>query len=210
MSNPHQGLLVWFGDEIVGQVFDTTPLSFEYAPSWLAPKPAPMQIAGIPLQAGQQADASVTAFFENLLPEGDLRSTLFAANKTNSLYGLLRATAGDTAGGFVLLPLGEKPARHRYVPTTWATLAKGAAPGVVASAKDTSQSIRISLAGAQRKFSVALFADGAPRLPQGTSPSTHIVKPNITRIEGVWASAANEAIRKEIRSRRWPQPEGMR
>ncbi len=189
---------VWFGDAVVGRVFDTTPLAFEYAATWLLPKPAPMQIASIPLRAGVQADPSVTAFFENLLPEGDLRSALFAASKTSSVYGLLRTTAGDTAGGFVLLPSGSRPAAHHYLPTTWAALAAGvpaasnAQPATLA--KTARQGVRISLAGAQRKFSVALFADGVPRMPQGTSPSTHIVKPDITRIDGVWASAVNETI----------------
>jgi len=31
-------------------------------------------------------------------------------------------------------------------------------------------------------------------LPKGTSPSTHILKPNIRRLAKVWHSAANEAI----------------
>jgi serine/threonine-protein kinase HipA len=197
MTNLPASLCVWFGHSKVGHVFDTAPLSFEYAESWHEP----MQIASIPLRAGVQANVNVTAFFENLLPEGDLRSALFAANKTSSLFGLLLAIAGDTVGGFVLLPAGVKPAAPRYVPTTWAALADGAPPATKGAnpqpgqlTRWASHGIRISLAGAQRKFSVALFADDKPHLPQGTSPSTHIVKPDITRIDGVWASAVNEAI----------------
>lgn len=53
---------------------------------------------------------------------------------------------------------------------------------------------RISLAGAQDKTSIAIFEDGLPRLPKGTSPSTHILKPNIKRLAKVWHSAANETI----------------
>ncbi len=189
---------VWFGNAVVGRVFDATPLAFEYAANWLLPKPAPLQIASIPLRAGVQTDPSVTAFFENLLPEGDLRSALFAASKTSSVYGLLRTTAGDTVGGFVLLHAGSRPAAHHYLTTTWAALATGAPAASNAQpatlANTAIQGVRISLAGAQRKFSVALFSDGVPRMPQGTSPSTHIVKPDITRIDGVWASAVNETI----------------
>ena len=33
-----------------------------------------------------------------------------------------------------------------------------------------------------------------PQLPKGTSPSTHILKPNIRRLAKAWHSAANEAI----------------
>ena len=53
---------------------------------------------------------------------------------------------------------------------------------------------RISLAGAQDQTSIALFADGAPRLPRGTAPSTHILKPDIRRLNKVWHSAVNETI----------------
>jgi len=53
---------------------------------------------------------------------------------------------------------------------------------------------RISLAGAQDKASIAIFDDGVPRLPRGTAPATHILKPDIKRLSKVWHSAANEAI----------------
>ena len=36
-----------------------------------------------------------------------------------------------------------------------------------------------------------MLADGLPRLPKGASPSTHILKPNIRRVDKVWHSAAN-------------------
>lgn len=55
---------------------------------------------------------------------------------------------------------------------------------------------RISLAGAQDKISINLFEeDGIPYLPQGTAPSTHILKPDIKRFTQVWHSAAKAAKR---------------
>jgi serine/threonine-protein kinase HipA len=53
---------------------------------------------------------------------------------------------------------------------------------------------RISIAGAQRKFSIAIFNDDQVMLPLGVSPSTHIVKPEIIKFENIWCSALNEAI----------------
>ena len=69
----------------------------------------------------------------------------------------------------------------------------GRRPAHVAS-RHHEQGARISLAGAQDKTSIAISDDGVPRLPKGTSPSTHILKPNIRRLAKVWHSAANEAI----------------
>jgi serine/threonine-protein kinase HipA len=183
---------VYFENDLVGRVYDTNPLSFEYAPQWLAHKA--IQIANIVLAPGMTDADSVTSFFENLLPEGALRSYLFAARKASTLFGLLHSVAGDTAGGFVLLPAGEPPQPQSYQPTSWQELATELKSKAAVAINLKSKGTRISLAGAQDKISLALFADGIPRLGEGTSPSTHIVKPDIKRIDGVWASAVNEAL----------------
>ena len=183
---------VYFENDLVGRVYDTNPLSFEYAPEWLAHKA--IQIANIVLAPGTSAADSVTSFFENLLPEGALRSYLFAARKASTLFGLLHSVAGDTAGGFVLLPAGEPPQPQSYQPTSWQELATELKSKAAVAINLKSKGTRISLAGAQDKISLALFADGIPRLGEGTSPSTHIVKPDIKRIDGVWASAVNETL----------------
>ncbi len=187
-----QYLDVYFELDRVGRVYDTQPLSFEYAQEWRAHHA--LQIANIALAPGKSAADSVTAFFENLLPEGALRSYLFAARKASTLFGLLHAVAGDTAGGFVLLPPGEQPKPHSYQPTSWQELANELHSKSALAINLKSKGTRISIAGAQDKVSLALFADGIPRLGQGTSPSTHIVKPDIKRIDGVWASAVNETL----------------
>ena len=62
---------VYYGDALVGFVHDTEPLAFEYAPAWLS-GPERMALAAVPRQAGRQATREVQAFFENLLPEGEL------------------------------------------------------------------------------------------------------------------------------------------
>lgn len=183
---------VYFESDLVGRVFDENPLGFEYSVDWLSSKA--LQIANIALKSGKSNEASVTSFFENLLPEGALRSYLFAAKKASTLFGLLHAVAGDTAGGFVLLPTGTLPQPPRYQTTSWAQLGKDLRTQAASAINLKSKGARISLAGAQDKVSIALFPDGIPRLGVGTSPSTHIVKPDIKRIEGVWASAVNETL----------------
>lgn len=184
---------VYYGSALVGAVHDSTPLAFEYAPGWLDGTHR-MSLAAIPLQPGPQARPEVQAFFENLLPEGELRDYLAAQRKAASLFSLLLEVAGDTAGAFVLMAPGQTPEPPRYEATTWEAIAAILAKRSALAIDIHEQGARISLAGAQDKTSLAIFDDGVPRLPKGTSASTHILKPDIRRLTKVWHSAANEAI----------------
>lgn len=184
---------VCYGSERVGSVHDSVPLAFEYAPGWLG-GPRRMTLAAIELRAGRQATPEVQAFFENLLPEGPLRDYLAAQRKASTLFSLLLEVAGDTAGAFVLVAPGQTPEPPRYEPTSWKAIAAILARRSASAIDIHEQGARISLAGAQDKTSIAIFDDGVPRLPKGTSPSTHILKPDIRRLAKVWHTAANEAI----------------
>ena len=184
---------VYYGSERVGSVHDSLPLSFEYAPAWLGSS-LRMSLASIPMQAGRQATPEVLAFFENLLPEGELRDYLAVQRKASTLFSLLLEVAGDTAGAFVLLAPGQTQEPPSYEATTWEAIAAHLAKRSAAAIDIQEQGARISLAGAQDKTTLAIFDDGLPRLPRGTSPSTHILKPNIRRLAKVWHSATNEVI----------------
>lgn len=186
-------LHLFLGDEPVGVVHDASPLAFEYAPAWLQRRPV-RPVAAIPLQPGRQQSDAVQAFFENLLPEGELRDHLSAQRKASTLFSLLLEVAGDTAGAFVLLPAGQLPQPAHYESTTWAELAATLKAKSAAAIDLQGGDARISLAGAQDKASIAIFADGVPRLPRGTAPSTHILKPDIRRLAKVRESAVNEAV----------------
>jgi len=61
------------------------------------------------LVAGPIGSAEVRAYFENLLPEGELRTYLAQQRKASSLFAMLLEVAGDTAGGFVVVPAGQVP-----------------------------------------------------------------------------------------------------
>lgn len=192
MKRPDR-LDVYYGTELVGAIHDASPLAFEYAPGWLA-RPERMTIAAIALQPGLDDSAAVQAFFENLLPEGELRLYLAEQRKASTLFSLLLEVAGDTAGGFVIVPGGQHPELAAYETTSWAALAAILSRKSASAIDLRSADARISLAGAQDKTGITLFDDGRPRLPKGTSPSTHILKPNIRRLAKVWHSAANETI----------------
>lgn len=184
---------VFYGPVRMGTVHDTSPLDFEYASGWLERQDA-FPLSVIALQAGRVTSPQVQAFFENLLPEGELRLYLAEQRKASTLFSLLLAVAGDTAGAFVMLPQGQTPEAPAYEPTTWEALANTVKNMSAAAIQLQGDDTRISLAGAQDKASIAIFDGKTPLLPKGSAPSTHILKPDIRRLAKVRASAANEAI----------------
>ncbi|WP_456282176.1 HipA domain-containing protein [Cupriavidus sp. JZ107] len=192
MARPER-LSVLLGDEVVGTIYDTAPLAFAYSPAWLG-RQVQFPVAAIPLIPGRQDTEVVQAFFENLLPEGELRDYLAQQKKASTLFSMLLEFAGDTAGAFVIVPEGDAPKPPTYQKTSWQALGEALSQPSAAAVDLKGARARISLAGAQDKTSLAIFDDGVPRLPRGVAPSTHILKPDIKRLAKVWHSAANETI----------------
>lgn len=185
-------LNVFDGEALVGTVYDTDPLSFAYAPQWLSWANR-YPLAAIALQKDRHDAPAITAFFENLLPEGDARRALAMTQKVSGVFSLLRAVAGDNIGNLVLLPAGELPQLPTHAPTSWAAIA-GVLAGLVPEGAPASLGQRISVSGAQRKVAINLTKEGVPQWPLGASPSMFLVKPDIKSMDGVWCSAANETI----------------
>jgi serine/threonine-protein kinase HipA len=164
---------VYYGSDLVGAVHDSAPLAFEYAPGWLNPSEGHqrMSLAAIPLLPGRHATPEVQAYFENLLPEGELRDYLAAQRKAYTLFSLLLEAAGDTAGAFVLVAPGQTPEPPRYEATTWGAIAAILTRRSASAIDVHEQSARISLAGAQDKSSLAIFDDGVTgRQPPSNRP----------------------------------------
>ncbi|CAM3396129.1 type II toxin-antitoxin system HipA family toxin [Halomonas lysinitropha] len=186
-------LEVYHGDRYVGRLYDAEPLHFEYAPAWQAHPEAVSLSPSLLLTRRLHVGHEVLAYFENLLPEGDLRHHLELRHHTNTVFGLLKAIGGDTASGFTLLPPGESPAPPTYRPISWEALAEHLQHrerGPLLSQQD--EEARISLAGAQDKLLLMVLEDGSPAIPEGSAPSSHILKPDIQGLRGVWGSAINE------------------
>lgn len=193
MKSRPAGLDVFLNDERVGTAFDTEPISFEYADSWLS-DPGAAAVGRVAKRPGRQDGGEVIAFFDNLLPEGDLRAYLARRHQASTVFSLLLELGGDSIGAFVLLPHGERPRAPAYQRTSWEKIAKALGRNDAMAVDIKVKDARISLSGAQDKTSIALDDQGLPMLPVGYSPSTHILKPDIERIRGVFASAANETI----------------
>ncbi|EPC03235.1 phosphatidylinositol kinase [Litchfieldella anticariensis FP35 = DSM 16096] len=182
-------LEVYQGDKYVGRLHDAQPLRFEYDPAWQERHLSP----SLPLSQQVHVGDEVLAYFENLLPEGDLRHHLELCHHTTTVFGLLKAIGGDTASSFTLLPPGESPAPPHYRPISWEALEehlRHRERGPLLSQQ--SEEARISLAGAQDKLLLMVLEDGSPAIPEGSAPSSHILKPDIQGLRGVWGSAINE------------------
>lgn len=172
-------------------------LSFAYAASWLADEAAFPLTIDIPLSNKTYLGDAVEAFFENLLPEGEVLefvSRLIHISPGNT-FGLLKRFGGDTAGAFSVLPDGASPSTEpNYLPITredinrWFQKSRGI-PLNLAGKK-----ARMSLlSGAQDKMAVLIDNDGNIALPLGTAPSSHIIKPSSLRPD-LPRTAINEAM----------------
>lgn len=155
---------------------------FSYARQWQENPLAFPLAPGLPLDAQAFVDGSdlrpVQWYFDNLLPEENLRSVLAKEAEIDEAdaFGLLGYFGAESAGslalskpgappantGLVPLPLPQLDARIRNLPR--ATLTQNAPK-------------RMSLAGAQHKMVICL-QDGELFEPQPGSPSTHILKPD--------------------------------
>ena len=193
-----QKLSVYRDSELVGTLFNETPIKFVYDTAWrqnhkesISPR--------ISLSQVEHSGQAVESYFENLLPEAGIRDLLKLKFQVTTTFGLLSVIGGDTASDLTILPEGEAPQPPQYKAITWQDIADEFTQqqGVIHNIQEE-DGLRVSLAGAQRKLSICIDNDGNPLLPLGCSPSTYIIKPDIKGVEGVWASALNETFTMKL------------
>lgn len=187
-------LAVYLNDDLVGNLAcdQQQRFIFQYAPEWLAGKHVPPLSVSLPLQESAFPDEKARPFFTNLLPEANVREAVARRLGISSRneFALLEALGGECAGAVTLLPLGAEvesyPGYQLLHPEDLHRLIIELPKRPFLAGEE---GIRLSLAGAQYKLPV--FIDGGNIfLPKGASPSSHIFKPAIDRIE---QSVRNEA-----------------
>ena len=185
-------LNVYFNAELAGTLRDEKGrLYFQHAPAWLrSPNLVALSIP-LPPSADEYGDDVVRPFFENLLPEGEIRSAIAHLRQVSekNTFGLLEEIGGDCAGAIsLLLPESAPPGSGDYDPLPDKQLNEMLHSLEKRPLITADNELRLSLAGAQQKLPV-LLKDGAFFLGRGNAPSSHILKPNIA---GFANTTANE------------------
>jgi serine/threonine-protein kinase HipA len=188
-----RALTVWCFGRPAGTLTDARQAPvFVYEQSWLDDGMPPLS-QSLPLD-GPAAPETAGAFFGGLLPEGaprELMARRLGVSPGND-FALLAAVGGDTAGAISLQPPGLRPPDDGDV--EW--LDEDALTQLIDDLPtrpmhaDEDGEYRLSLAGAQDKLPVVVGAGGRIGLTKGQTPSTHILKTPIARLDD---TVANEA-----------------
>lgn len=177
-------LTVWRDTQRVG-VLDAAPngdVRFTYDAEVVA-EARPEFAVGLrcPVRAKPYTGLEADAIFENLLPEGTLRSTLGQATKhdPSDTVGLLGVVGGECAGALQLWPEGESPpvkAEYDAVSASALSVAFTTARGQLRQVTG-----RASLSGTQPKLALWRMPPvggehQAYKLPRAGAPTTVVVK----------------------------------
>ncbi len=164
-------------------------IGFVYAFDWLDWRHAFPVSLSLPLGDERYTGARVTAVFENLLPDSAPIRTRVAEQvgaRGSDAFSLLSEIGRDCVGAMQFVPVGEgdplsagiagTPMDDTDIERQLNNLAR--APLGIEGDED----FRISVAGAQEKTALLWHQDRWWR-PTGTTPTTHILKPQIGQIE---------------------------
>ena len=183
-----RALTVWWDGTVAGSLTVNRhgAMRFSYAGDWLADPSAPALSFSLPKRPEPFRPRECRPFFEGLLPEGaqrDAVATALGISRANE-FRLLERLGGEVAGALTLWPAGEAPSPSGAA-TPAAALSDSELAGLLRRLEARpflagEQGLRLSLAGAQSKIPVVLV-EGRIALPAPGQPTTHILKPPITR-----------------------------
>lgn len=186
----HAPLNILINNRHVGQLHKETSgaVSFQYDQRWLDWEPAFAISLSLPLRETAYSGEPVVAVFDNLLPDNQQVRRRVAERmgaQGTDYFSLLEAIGRDCVGAMQFLPADVSAEAAPYV--------KGEPVGdneieaILASlataplGMDKEQEFRISIAGAQEKTAL-LRHEGQWMRPMGTTPTTHILKPQLGEI----------------------------
>lgn len=182
----HQPLDVYLNSRLVGQFRReaTGAVDFKYDQTWLDWDNAIPVSLSLPLREDRFVGDPVFAVFDNLLPDNaDIRRRV--AEKMgaagNDAHSLLAAIGRDCVGALQFLPAGQAVPEaaiegRKVSDTEIAAIIANLARSPLGLGDD--EDFRISIAGAQEKTAL-LFLNKRWQVPHGTTPTTHILKPQL-------------------------------
>ncbi|MCB0327401.1 MAG: type II toxin-antitoxin system HipA family toxin [Bdellovibrionales bacterium] len=170
-------------------------LSFQYSHEWINnPNQFPLSLA-MPVQEKPFGNKVTISFFENLLPEGNIRKALADHHKLENPYEFLKKFGQDCAGAILITENDTSPALESNQKSELEINIKNIYNAIedkqsVAEAISEENPGYLSIAGAQDKFP-AIYKNKKFYLPRNGAPTTHIIKVPIFR-SGVKESVFNE------------------
>lgn len=184
---------IWMNGLRVGrwEISRTGAYSLVYDHSWLASEHARPLSLSLPFTPDLRVTGEVVEnFFDNLLPDNtDIRKRIrqrYGLRKPD-VFTLLEAIGRDCVGAVQLLPDGVEPDGFDRIQGKQldeaAISAHLSSLGTSFGNLEANVDFRISIAGAQEK--TALLRVGSKwYVPEGATPTTHILKPNIGLVPG--------------------------
>jgi serine/threonine-protein kinase HipA len=181
------GLPIYFETRLVGRIdVDKTGPSFTYDDRWIGLRGAfPISLT-MPLRPERVPSEIFLPWAANLLPENQQLRTLgeILGMARSDVVGLLSTIGGETAGAlsfgqpgrtgsFFWRPVGTSGDLERLIEEL---------PNKPFLVGD--EGVSMSLAGAQTKLAVAINDQGQICVPTLGAPSTHILKPEASRLPG--------------------------
>lgn len=189
-------LNAWINNVFVGVLRELNGLwAFRYSQEWLGGSDAYPLSPDLKLQVEEHVDGAslrpVQWYFDNLLPEeGQRKLTAKSIGiSVDDAFSMLEYFGAESAGSLTLLAPGVVPVEGGAEELPYGVLSSRIhempqVPLAERSAK------KMSLAGAQHKVAV-VYQDGLILEPTGSTPSTHILKPDHPDV--AWAhSVINE------------------
>lgn len=189
MARPrkHGPLNIFLNSRLVGRLSrePSGAVHFRYAEEWLSKGGVPVSLS-LPLREEPYRGAPVRAVFENLLPDSDeIRQRVaekVGAGGTDA-YSLLARIGRDCVGALQFIP-GEQEVQFNSHNIEGEELGEAKIEKLLNNLAraplglDQDDDFRISVAGAQEKTAL-LFYKGKWLKPHGTTPTTHLFKPQI-------------------------------
>lgn len=192
-------LHVFIGTRRIGELLENNDIwAFHYSPEWAVAQDGFDLSPALPRNPLEHLDGGtlrpVQWYFDNLLPEDQLRQTIAkeAGLQSEDAFSMLEYLGAESAGSLTLLPDAEAPPpAHELRALSDAELSRRIAD--IPNQSLTRQAPkRMSLAGAQHKLLVVVGPDRKLFEPMGATPSTHILKPEHPQSATYPASVLNE------------------
>jgi serine/threonine-protein kinase HipA len=178
-------LYVHYEGQIVGQLTQDDDLiySYQYNDNWLNNKNSFPISLSLPLQKEAFGNRLSLSFFENLLPEGDVKKEIEEAQALKGVFSFLEQFGKDCAGAitvsrsFEIPPNTGKNKIEIDLQKIYSAMEEKRAIANVIAEENPGY---LSLAGAQDKFP-GIYHNSRLYLPIEGQPTTHIIKAPIWR-----------------------------